>query len=154
MASDVEVLLTLRAVYSQRIPRHQLYCTRPKNKTGTWHSTRQLRGFCCFLDDKTHPKKPSSGYLRQFRWVQMDINHPKRPSNRPVLGFGQNGPNHRTPRTPLAFAKKGVRWCFVRGFCRKRTTIEHLERSGEFKGVREGREVFDGRGGLLARSRV
>ncbi len=25
--------------------------------------------------------------------------------------------------------------------------IEHLERSGEFKGVRERRQVFDGRGG-------
>ena len=78
----------------------------------------------------------------------MDINHPKRPSNRPVLGFRQNSPNHRTHRTPLAFAKKSVRWCFVRGFCRKRTTIEHLERSGEFKGVKEGGEVFDGRGGF------
>ena len=74
------------------------------------------------------------------------MNDPKRPSNRPVLGFGQNGPNHRTPRTPWDFAKKSVRWCFVRGFCRKRTTLEHLERSGEFKGVKEGGEVFEVRG--------
>ena len=75
------------------------------------------------------------------------MNDPKRPSNRPVLGFGQNGPNPRTPRTPKAFVKKSVRGCFARGFCRKRTTLEHLERSGEFKGVREEGEVFEGMGG-------
>ena len=75
------------------------------------------------------------------------MNDPKRPSNRPVLGFGQNGPNPRTPRTPKAFVKKSVRGCFARGFCRKRTTLEHLERSGEFKGVKEEGEVFEGMGG-------
>ena len=77
----------------------------------------------------------------------MDINDPKRPSNRPVLGFGLAKTRPRTPRTPLAFCKKGVRGCFVRCFCRKRTTLEHLERSGEFKGVKEEGEVFEGRGG-------
>ena len=76
----------------------------------------------------------------------MDKNHPRRPSNRPVLGFGQNGPNPRTPRTPKGFVKKSVRGSFARGFCRKRTTLEHLERSGEVKGVKEGGEVFEGRG--------
>ena len=36
----------------------------------------------------------------------MDINDPKRPSDRPVLGFGQNGQNHEHLEHLWPFAKK------------------------------------------------
>ena len=112
------------------------------------HSNRHLRWFCCFQEEKTHPKRRSSRHLRTFCCVQMDITHPKKQSSCYLLRFPQNSPNQRTYRTTFAWAKKGVRWLFVRSLCRKRPPNERIEQSGEFKRVKDRDEVFVSRGGF------
>ena len=58
-------------------------------------------------------------------------------------GFPSKRPKPRTPRTLRAGDKNSVRGCFAAEGCQKRPTLEHLERSGEFKWVKGTEGVFE-----------
>ena len=58
-------------------------------------------------------------------------------------GFPSKRPKPRTPRTLRAGDKKSVRGCFAAEGCQKRPTLERLQRSGEFKGVKGTEGVFE-----------
>ena len=92
------------------------------------------------------PMLPFTGYLRGF-WVPSKApDSLQGPSDRIFLGFSSKRPKPRTPRTPPAGAKNSVRGCFAAEGHQKRPTLERLERSGEFKGVKGTEEVFEGGG--------
>ena len=60
-----------------------------------------------------------------------------------LIPFSSKRQKPRTPRTPQAGAKKCVRGRFAAEECQKRPTLERLERSGEFKGVKGTEGVFE-----------
>ena len=92
------------------------------------------------------PLLPFTGYLRGF-WVPSKApDSPQGPSDRIFLGFSSKRPKPRTPRTPPAGAKNSVRGRFAAEGHQKRPTLERLERSGEFKGVKGTEGVFEGGG--------
>ena len=125
--------------------------------------------FVCLSKERPHSTKRSDGYLQGFALSQHRYDNatkgiplaiyegfvclqrqqtgPKKPSDRYFLGFSSKRPKPRTPRTPPAGAKNSVRGRFAAEGHQKRPTLERLERSGEFKGVKGTEGVFEGGAG-------
>ena len=103
-------------------------------------------GFVVFGTIKHTQKSPPVGIYGTFvgsKWTKMT------PGGHPIalclcLAKTAQTLEHLEHLRPLT--KKVFEGVFRSGICRKRTTLEHLERSGEFKGVREEGEVFEVRG--------
>ena len=103
-------------------------------------------GFVVFGTIKHTQKSPPVGIYGTFvgsKWTKMT------PGGHPIalclcLAKTAQTLEHFEHLRPLT--KKLFEGVFRSGICRKRTTLEHLERSGEFKGVREEGEVFEVRG--------
>ena len=130
--------------------------------------------FVCLSKEGPHSPKRSDGYLQRlalsqhrydnatkgiplaiyegFVCLQRQQTGPKKPSDRYFLGFSSKRPKPRTPRTPPAGAKNSVRGRFAAEGHQKRPTLERLERSGEFKGVKGTEGVFEGGAGPRAES--
>ena len=104
-------------------------------------------GFVVFGTIKHTQKSPPVGIYGTFvgsKWTKMT------PGGHPIalclcLAKTAQTLEHLEHLRPLT--KKVFEGVFRSGICRKRTTLEHLERSGEFKGVKEEGKVFEGTGG-------
>ena len=123
----------------------------------------------CLLKQGPHSTKRSDRYLQRFALsqhrydkatkgtplaiyegfvcLQRQQTGPQGPSDRYFRGFSSKRPKPRTPRTPPAGAKNSVRGRFAAEGHQKRPTLERLERSGEFKGVKGTERVFEVGGG-------
>jgi hypothetical protein len=104
-------------------------------------------GFVVFKTIKHTPKSLPVGIYEGFggsKWTKIT------PGGHPIalcLGLAKTAQTleHLEHLRPLT--KKVFEGVFRSGICRKRTTLEHLERSGEFKGVKEEGKVLEGTGG-------